>query len=172
MKAFAATATILCLCSEHVLALPSWLPWPKDLTSKAYQESITIDGLLTHSKKWQEFADRANGTRSFGTKGYQLSADYVYNLAKRSGYKVTRQGVKYPQSTIYSQGLTVEGKEFGKGEVIAFSYSPATPKEGITANLVLIPDNPDNVTGAGCDISDYDGLDVKGKVSFVIFESS
>ncbi|CAE6354650.1 unnamed protein product [Rhizoctonia solani] len=167
MKAFAATATILCLCSEHVLALPSWLPWPKELTSKAYQESITIDGLMTHAKKWQEFADRANGTRSFGTKGYQLSADYVYDLAKRSGYKVTRQGVKYPQSTIYSQGLTVEDKVFGKGQVIAFSYSPATPKEGITASLVLVPDKPDNVTGAGCDVSDYAGLDLVGKIALV-----
>ncbi|KAF8756250.1 peptidase M28 family [Rhizoctonia solani] len=154
MKAFAATATILCLCSEHVLALPSWLPWPKELTSKAYQESITIDGLMTHAKKWQEFADRANGTRSFGTKGYQLSADYVYDLAKRSGYKVTRQGVKYPQSTIYSQGLTV-------------GTSPATPKEGITASLVLVPDKPDNVTGAGCDVSDYAGLDLVGKIALV-----
>ncbi|CAE6433962.1 unnamed protein product [Rhizoctonia solani] len=168
MKAtFATTAAVLCLCSEHVLALPSWFPWPQELTSKAYQQSITINGLLTHAKKWQEFADRANGTRSFGTKGYQLSADYVYNLAKRSGYKVTRQGVKFPQSTIYSQGLTVDGKPFGTGEVIAFSYSPPTPKEGVTANLVLIPDNPGNVTGAGCDVADYDGLDVKGKIALV-----
>ncbi|CUA77971.1 aminopeptidase Y [Rhizoctonia solani] len=160
-------AVVLCLCSG-TLALPSWLPsLPKELTSKAYQESITIDGLLTHEKKWQEFADRANGTRSFGTKGYQLSADYVYNLAKRAGYKVVRQGVKFPQSTIYSQGLTVEDKVFGKGEVVAFSYSPPTPKEGVTANLVLVPDTPDNVTGAGCDASDYNGLDVKGKIALV-----
>ncbi|KEP49039.1 aminopeptidase Y [Rhizoctonia solani 123E] len=169
MKAtFTTTAAVLCLCSE-ALALPSWFPnLPKELTSKAYQESITINGLLTHSKKWQDFADRANGTRSFGTKGYQLSADYVYNLAKRAGgYKVTRQGVKFPQSTIYSLGLTVEGKVFGTGEVVAFSYSPPTPKEGITANLVLVPDNPGNVTGAGCDVSDYDGLDVKGKIALI-----
>ncbi|KAH7334530.1 aminopeptidase Y [Rhizoctonia solani] len=168
MKAtFATTAAVLCLCSEQVLALPGWFPWPQELTSKAYQESVTINGLLTHAKKWQEFADRANGTRSFGTKGYQLSADYVYNLAKRSGYKVTRQGVKFPQSTIYSQGLTIEGKAFGTGEVIAFSYSPPTPKEGITTNLVHIPDNPGNVTGAGCDVADYEGLDVKGKIALV-----
>ncbi|CAE7186216.1 unnamed protein product [Rhizoctonia solani] len=167
MKATFATA-LLCLCSEQVFALPSWFPsLPKELTSKAYQESITINGLLTHAKKWQEFADRANGTRSFGTKGYQLSADYVYNLAKRSGYKVTRQGVKFPQSTIYSQELSIEDKVFGKGEVIAFSYSPPTPKEGITANLVLIRDNPDNVTGAGCDVLDYAGLDVRGKIALI-----
>ncbi|KDN40567.1 hypothetical protein RSAG8_08039, partial [Rhizoctonia solani AG-8 WAC10335] len=167
MKATFATA-VLCLCSEQVLALPSlFARSPKELTSKAYQESITLNGLWTHAKKWQDFADRANGTRSFGTKGYQLSADYVYNLAKRAGYKVTRQGVKYPQSTIYSQGLTIEGKVFGSGEVIAFSYSPPTPKEGVTANLVLIPDNPGNVTGAGCDVSDYDGLDVRGKIALI-----
>ncbi|QRV83392.1 Peptidase family M28 protein [Ceratobasidium sp. AG-Ba] len=156
-------ASTFCLCS----AIPGPKPGPKELTSKAYQDSIKIEGLLTHAHKWQEFADRANGTRSFGTQGYKLSADYVYDLAKRSGYKVTRQGVKFPQSIIYSQSLTIETKQFGTGEVIAFSYSPPTPASGITSNLVFIPDGPANTTGAGCDPTDYAGLDVAGKIAFI-----
>ncbi|KAG8744597.1 Leucyl aminopeptidase yscIV, partial [Ceratobasidium sp. 428] len=76
-------------------------------------------------------------------------------------------GVKFPQSTIYSQNLTIDAKQFGTGEVIAFSYSPPTPKQGITANLVLIPDGSANTTGAGCDATDYDGLNVTGKIAFI-----
>lgn len=142
----AVLASALCLCSEQAVALP-WptitLPWSQELTSQAYQNTIKLEGLMGHARKWQEFANRANGTRSFGTpvgpifvhlcaethsgcccfhlQGYKLSADYVYNLAKWSGYKVTRQGVKYPQSTIYSQDLLIDTKQFAAGEVIAFS---------------------------------------------------
>ncbi|KAG9081822.1 hypothetical protein FS749_007358 [Ceratobasidium sp. UAMH 11750] len=163
ISATALLGSTICLCS----AAPGSKPGPKELTSKAYQEAIKIEGLLAHARKWQEFADRANGTRSFGTPGYKLSADYVYNLAKKSGYRVTRQGVKFPQSTIYSQGLTIDTKQFGTGEVIALSYSPPTPTQGITSNLVLIPDGPANTTGAGCDATDYAGLDVVGKIAFI-----
>ncbi|KAG9124637.1 hypothetical protein FRC07_010832 [Ceratobasidium sp. 392] len=167
MKNLISATTLLgsaiCLCS----ATPGLIFGPKELTSRAYQDAIKIEGLLAHARKWQEFADRANGTRSFGTAGYKLSADYVYNLSKRLGYKVTRQGVKFPQSTIYSQNLTIDTKQFGTGEVIAFSYSPPTPTQGITSNLVLIPDGPANTTGAGCDATDYAGLNVTGKIAFI-----
>lgn len=163
-------AGVVCLCSEQVVALP-WpiitLPWSKELTSQAYQSTITLNGLLTHARKWQEFANRANGTRSFGTSGYKLSADYVYNLAKWSGYKVTRQGVTFPQSTIYSQDLLIDTKQFAAGEVHAFNYSPPTPAAGITSELVLIPDGPSAATGAGCDAADYAGLNVTGKIAFI-----
>lgn len=68
------------LCSEAVVALP-WptitLPWSKELTSQAYQSTVTLDGLLTHARKWQEFANRANGTRSFGTS---VSSTFVLLL--------------------------------------------------------------------------------------------
>ncbi|KAG9076315.1 hypothetical protein FS749_011925, partial [Ceratobasidium sp. UAMH 11750] len=163
ISATALLGSTICLCS----AAPGSKPGPKELTSKAYQEAIKIEGLLAHARKWQEFADRANGTRSFGTPGYKLSADYVYDLAKKSGYRVTRQGVKFPQSTIYSQDLIINTKQFGTGEVIALSYSPPTPAQGITSNLVPIPDGPANTAAAGCDAADYAGLDVVGKIAFI-----
>ncbi|CEL56744.1 putative aminopeptidase [Rhizoctonia solani AG-1 IB] len=166
MKALT-TAAVLSLCSKHALALSNGLTHSRELTSQVYQESITIDGLLAHAKKWQEFADRANGTRSFDTKGYKLSADYVHDLAKSSGYKVTRQTVKFPQSTIRSQELEINHKVFGPGEVIALINSPPTPKEGINASLALVLDEPSTFTGPGCNSDDYDGLDVRKAVVFM-----
>jgi hypothetical protein len=61
--AIALLGSTISVCS----AAPDLKPGLKKLTSKAYQDAIKIKGLLTHARKWQEFADRANGTRSFGT---------------------------------------------------------------------------------------------------------
>ncbi|QRW24512.1 Peptidase family M28 protein [Rhizoctonia solani] len=167
MKSFATTAAILSLCSKHVLALPGRSYQSKELASKSYQDSITIEGLLTHAKKWQEFASSANGSRSFESEGYKLSANYVYDLAKQSGYKVTRQTVEFPRSKIHSQELKINDQVFGPGEVLALTYSPSTPKEGITAGLALVLDEPDTFLGSGCHRDDYDGLDVRRAIVFM-----
>lgn len=65
--------------------LPEWLK-PK-LTSKAYQKAISINNLLVHSRALAKFAaiDGAN-TRSFGTVGYNASADYVEKLVRNDQY--------------------------------------------------------------------------------------
>lgn len=43
--------------------------------------------------------------------------------------------------------------------VHGLSYSPSTSEEGVTAELVLGPEG-----AAGCDVANYDGLDVEGKI--------
>ncbi|CRK49031.1 hypothetical protein BN1723_016985 [Verticillium longisporum] len=43
--------------------------------------------------------------------------------------------------------------------IYGISYSPSTPKEGITSEIVLGP-----AGAAGCDAKNYEGLDVKGKI--------
>ncbi|KAF8756248.1 aminopeptidase [Rhizoctonia solani] len=165
MKSFATTAAILSLCSKHVLALPGRSYQSKELASKSYQDSITIEGLLTHAKKWQEFASSTNGSRSFESEGYKLSANYVYDLAKQSGYKVTRQTVEFPRSKIHSQELKINDQVFGPGR--SLHLLPSTPKEGITAGLALVLDEPDTFLGSGCHRDDYDGLDVRRAIVFM-----
>lgn len=59
----ALVASVFSLCSERVFAAA----YSKELTSKALQDIITIDGLLKHVRKWQEIADHSNGTRAAGT---------------------------------------------------------------------------------------------------------
>lgn len=65
-------------------------------TGKAFAKSITLRGLLSHEeyasspsffielttivRQLWKFAAANGGTRAFGTKGYNSSADYVYNV--------------------------------------------------------------------------------------------
>ncbi|KAG8925564.1 Leucyl aminopeptidase yscIV [Tulasnella sp. 418] len=162
----------LTLCAASVRAdifdwLPNWIPKP--LTPSRYQEAVTLEGLLTHAKKWQQFASApgANSTRVFGSQGYNASVDYVTTLTKKYGYKVTQHIVQYPRSDIFGASLNIDGKDYKYGPSLAvFSYSPPTP--GIlTGPLVLISDKPGGAEGAGCEPADYAGIDVKGKVVFV-----
>ncbi|KAF8603992.1 aminopeptidase Y [Ceratobasidium sp. AG-I] len=156
-------AGVFFLCFEGALAAA----YTKELTSQALQNAITLDGLLKHAHKWQEIADRSNGTRSSGTRGYDLSADYVYSLAKRSGYNVTRQGVPFPKTIIRSLDLMMDGKSLSADEVYAFDYTPATPAGGVASELTIAPGGTGENAGFGCDAADYTGLNVTGRIVLI-----
>ncbi|RDB25880.1 putative leucine aminopeptidase 2 [Hypsizygus marmoreus] len=137
-----------------------FLPIFNKLTPAKYEASIQVKNLFGHSRKLWEFATLpgANTTRAFGTKGYNASADYVARLAKTHGYRVERQTVVYPATTIISNSLNVDGQEIPKADLTTFQYSaPAS----LTAPLVLVP-------SLGCDAANYAGLDVAGKIALVL----
>jgi hypothetical protein len=60
---------------------------------------------------------------------------------------------------VQSIQLTVNGEGV---YVYGLSYSPSTPKEGLTGEVVHGPEG-----ALGCDAANYDGLNVKGKIVLV-----
>jgi Zn-dependent M28 family amino/carboxypeptidase len=60
-------------------------------TPEKLTECVTLDGVRFHQRVLQAIADRNNGTRASGTKGYDESADYAEIVFKLAGYQVTRQ---------------------------------------------------------------------------------
>lgn len=83
---------------------------------------------------------------------------------------------RFSPITAYTQSFTewftqtfdiefgVEG--FGEITIVTFTGTPATPNNGsITAPLVLIPIN--DVEGTGCIKSDWDTVDVDGKIGLI-----
>ncbi|KAG5644375.1 hypothetical protein DXG03_008603 [Asterophora parasitica] len=137
------------------------LPIFNKLTPAKYEASQKLAGLLGHSKKLWSFATApgAGTTRSFGSKGYNASADYVAKLAKDHGYNVQRQTLVYPSTKIISNSLKIgDEEEIPQKEIVTFQYSA---KATITAPLVLVP-------RLGCTTADYEGLDVSGKIAVVL----
>ncbi|KAK9696578.1 hypothetical protein K7432_012383 [Basidiobolus ranarum] len=132
--------------------------------SESLQRKVTLKGLLRHTDNLQKFANRNNGTRVFGGKGHQLTVDYIHGIVKKAGYKVTLQEFSAPYSETLSEKLTINGKDY---VIQAMTLTASTPKGGLTAPLVLVP----NVTGekgtAGCEDGDFAGLDLKGKIALV-----
>ncbi|ORX79952.1 aminopeptidase [Basidiobolus meristosporus CBS 931.73] len=123
--------------------------------SEWLQRKITLNG---------KFANLHNHTRVFGSKGHQLTVDYIHGIVKKAGYDVALQEFTAPYSETLAQKLIVNEKEY---IVQTMTLTASTPKGGITAPLVLVPDVAGAKGSAGCEDGDFAGLDLKGKIALV-----
>ncbi|KAF8604130.1 putative aminopeptidase [Ceratobasidium sp. AG-I] len=132
------------------------------LSSEKLQNDIKVPALKFHAKVLQGFADKLNGTRVFGSKGYNASVEYVAALTKLAGYEVTRQ-------TFPHEYFEVIIERFSAGapiNITAFTYSPSTISRGLSAPLVWVPDTEAAFSG-GCTPDDYASVDVTGKIALI-----
>lgn len=92
-----ATVMLFSLFSTAALAGPSrerCLNRSNGSQAKLLQ-CITQDGLRIHAEALQEIADNNDGIRASGTSGYDESADYVAQVMRDAGYRVTLQEVTF-----------------------------------------------------------------------------
>lgn len=107
-----------------------------------------------------KIATANGGNRAFGLPGYAASVDYVWeNISKIKGAKAWKQDFSALFNYVQSIELKVNEESL---YVYGLTYSPSTPAEGITAELILGPEGT-----LGCDASGYADLDVSGKVVLV-----
>ncbi|KAJ2994664.1 hypothetical protein NUW58_g1496 [Xylaria curta] len=130
------------------------------ISSKKLQAEITTKGLWSHLEALDKIAAANGGNRAFGLPGYAASVDYVYEkISKIKGAKAWKQD--FPSLFNYVQSIELKFNDESV-YVYGLTYSPSTPDEGITSELVLGPEG-----ALGCDAANYAGLDVKGKVVLV-----
>ncbi|KAF8753250.1 peptidase M28 family [Rhizoctonia solani] len=115
------------------------------LSSEHLQNDIKLPALQKHAKALQGFADKSNGTRVFGSTGYNASVDYVAEIVKQAGYDVELQTFPYEYNEVLVQKFVAESPVNISGWLY---YSPSTPSGGVTAPLILIPD-PEAAPSAG-----------------------
>ena len=63
--------------------------------TSALTNALTVEGILQHMQKFQEFADAGDGTREASSDGYIDSALYVSQLMTQAGYDVDVQIFPY-----------------------------------------------------------------------------
>jgi Zn-dependent M28 family amino/carboxypeptidase len=119
---------------------------------------VSGDGAFAHLQALQQIADRNGGTRESGTPGFDQSVDYVADQLRRAGYRVDTPSFTFDTFSARAQTLAVAGAP--GPAVTALTYSPPTPPGGLTAPLVVLPQDPT----PGCDAADYAGLPVAGAV--------
>ena len=145
----------------------------QEKAAQQLRDAVKGRKIFERLKKLNGIARANDGTRTAGTAGYDQSVDYVARSLRRFGWKVERQPfdfVKYskdgpsafertaPDPTAYQEGTDFSTMEYsGSGEVTA---------ELVAVDLALPPPAEPGVT-SGCEASDFDGLDVTGKVALM-----
>ncbi|KAJ4255983.1 hypothetical protein NW762_009057 [Fusarium torreyae] len=150
-------ATFLAFASPLVEATKDRRP---PVSSKKLQKLITEKGLVRNLEKLNDIAYANGGNRAFGLPGYDASVDFIYKeLSKLKGFKTWKQDFPANFTDTQAAEVTVDDETF---RTVALTYTPSTPEEGVTAELVHGPEGED-----ACDVANYSGLDVEGKVVLV-----
>ncbi len=120
-------------------------------TPEKLTECVTLDGVRFHQRVLQAIADRNNGTRVSGTKGYDQSADYAELIFKLAGYEVTRENFEFQSFIKLSPSQLQQVTSSGSQSVThtIFSYSGS----GDVSAPVSQPSVP-----TGCNTVDFAGF--------------
>jgi Zn-dependent M28 family amino/carboxypeptidase len=136
-------------------------------TNNTYQkllECVTLEGVREHQAQFQKIADANDdpfypGTRAAGTEGYAESVDYVADLLRDAGYRVTLDEFEF--EFIFPALLEQLTPVRATYETGAFTGSPAGD---VTGNVIPVDINLTGTrdTTSGCEASDFAGLDFSG----------
>ncbi|MHC0432788.1 M28 family metallopeptidase [Streptomyces sp. O3] len=166
--AAAALATPLLLAASGPAAAAGKGHTPaKDAERLARQlvEKSSAADAYRHLEKFQEIADANGGNRAAGSPGYDASAEYVYKLLKKAGYKVSYDTFDFTYIETLAESMAVVSPEQRDIDIIAMSYTKSTPEGGIEAEVAAVPVDEDTTTG--CDAEDYASGDYTGKVALI-----
>ncbi|KAI0101044.1 peptidase family M28 [Nemania sp. FL0031] len=130
------------------------------ISSKTLQAELQTESLWSHLVALDGIAAANGGNRAFGLPGYAASVEYVWEqISKIKGANAWKQD--FPSLFNFVQSIELKLNDESV-YVYGLTYSPSTPDEGITGELVLGPEGT-----LGCDAASYAGLDVVGKVVLI-----
>jgi Zn-dependent M28 family amino/carboxypeptidase len=137
-------------------------------TNNTYQkllECVTLEGVREHQAQFQKIADANDdpfypGTRAAGTEGYAESVDYVADLLRDAGYKVTLDEFQFEFifPAILEQLTPPPPADYETG---AFTGSGTGD---VTGNVIPVDINLTGTrdTTSGCEASDFNPADFSG----------
>lgn len=115
---------------------------------------------MKNLKKLNDIAYDNGGNRAFGYPGYDASVNYIYGqVSKLKGFSAWKQDFPALFTNTTAADVTVDGESFC---TVALTYTPSTPEEGVTSELVLAPEGD-----AACSVDNYEGIDAEGKIVLV-----
>ena len=140
-------------------------------TSAELRKAVTVDGIKLHEAALNVIALATGGNRLAGTKGHELSADYVALQARLAGLNVSRQDFDYDLFELADWKPPVLDVKRGKHYIpgIAgsipggdFGSMVNSPSGDITAPVwaadLRIPSPAANSSTSGCEAADFAGM--------------
>ncbi|CCX16388.1 Similar to Leucine aminopeptidase 2; acc. no. C5FTZ6 [Pyronema omphalodes CBS 100304] len=149
---------LLLLSLSLVTAAPQTSP---SVAPPSLSNSVHPPNLLSTLQSLSTIASSNNGNRAFGLPGYTASKDFILQQIRQyPSLHVKEQ----PFQALFTKVESIYLSEIGGDPVYVhgLTFSPSTPKEGITADLKLGPKGE-----GGCGVAGYAGLDVKDKIVLI-----
>ena len=155
--------------------------WVAKKVSNAMKEKRLVDHLEGLEVAAVPTPDGESTTRAAGSDGYSNSVDYITETLQRHGYEVTYQAFDFRAWEEQSgTSLSVNGQALVHArdatddipaDFATMSYSGSS-NGAISADIAFVtPDfnfeSPDYDDTDGCEASDFDGVDVSGKVAVI-----
>ncbi|KAL6365332.1 hypothetical protein LRP88_01320 [Fusarium phalaenopsidis] len=136
----------------------------KVLTPERVAADINSEDLQDVLQNLYKIAQDNDGNRAFGLPGYNASLDFVLaRLGCGNHFDITVQPFTHLFS--HTRNISLTGPDGDNVQVISLQYNHATPPEGVTAPLALVP--VDDERGSGCFQDQWNGIDVEGKVALI-----
>lgn len=127
---------------------------------------VETEKVLTHMKALQDIANVSNGHRSAGSKGYDLSANYVAQQFTLANFEVKLQPFEFIKFKKTAAEFKVNGKVFKDMtdyKVMNFSVAGSATGTLVAVDVQL---GAGNATTSGCEDADYSNFP-KGAIAVV-----
>ncbi|MFI5960430.1 M28 family peptidase [Cryptosporangium sp. NPDC051539] len=124
---------------------------------RALAAQVTVDGVLSHLRAFQNVADSSGHTRMSGPgQGYPRSVAYVGKQLRGAGYRVTRQRFDYPyfeerHPTTFQRGAKTY-RSPGDFQILSYAGSGTVEAPVVAVDVDLRP--PRHST-SGCETADF-----------------
>ena len=150
----------------------------KHVSNKIDRKAV-VEHLVELEGRASATSDGASVTRAAGTDGYQYSVEYIVETMREHNYDVRTQEFDFRAwEELAGTSLNVAGVELvsvrnaAEGEQADFAAMSYSGSGAVNAPAVFITpdfrfDAPDYDSTDGCEASDFDGLDVTGKVAVI-----
>lgn len=115
---------------------------------------------MNNLKELEKIAAANGGNRAFGLPGYTASVEYIHGeVSKLKNMNSWIQDFPALFTQTKKAEVTIGGETF---RTVALTYTPSTPEEGVTLEVVHAPEGKD-----ACSADKYTGIDSKGKIVLV-----
>ncbi len=155
--------------------------WVADQVSQAVKERRLVRILTDLEVRATPTEDGSSTTRAAGSEGYENSVEYIKRKMRKMGYKVWtqeldfRSWVELANTSLAVNGQTLvhirDATDDVPADYATMSYSGGSGGP-INAPIAFVTpdfdfDAPDYDSSDGCEASDFDGVDVSGKVAVI-----
>jgi Zn-dependent M28 family amino/carboxypeptidase len=138
------------------------------------EDLIDVTGIVRHLENFEQIAIQNSGHRAAGSNGYNESVNYVREELSGTGYILSEQPFlcRYFQETEIPvvEMTTPTQKAFqwwDEFRTLTYSGSGDVTAEIVFIDPMIPPGAEPNTSEDGCDIGDFTGIDLAGKIAVI-----